>query len=251
MSIPGLRSLLVTMDQSVTPLGVALGAGIFQIWRPTSCATLMGRSGEPLVPAWYENALRDAWATAVARLDDEARRMGAHGVLGTTVTQQWLVEGSTLQVELRGAAVRLEGEPALGRPFLSTLSMQSFLKLLIGGWVPTGIAWGVSAVHVHGYDASPLLEGTALSNAEMAVPTAGVLLTRGRLEAQARATLAACGAEGGVGMTLEMERRPQGCGGGKGVLIEGLMLGTGVVRYRPSLATASLARDLAKEGRRP
>lgn len=250
MTVPGLRSLLVTMDQGVTPLGVVLGAGIFQIWRPTTCAQIVARAGEPLVYTSYENAVHDAWATAVGRLEDEARSIGAHGVLGTYVSQRWLAEGWNLEVELRGTAVRLEGEPPLQRPFLSTLAMDSFLKLLIGGWVPCGIAWAVSAVHVHGYDASPMLTGAPLSNMEMAVPTAAVLLTRERLETQARATLAACGAQGGVDMSVTMERRGQACGGGNGVLIDGLMLGTGVVRYRPSLSSASLARDLRKEGRK-
>lgn len=248
MTAPGLRSLLVTMDQAVLPIGVALGAGIFQIWRPTSCAWVLAKAGQPLVYTSYEDAVRHGWTTAVGRLEDEARRMGAHGVLGTSVSQRWLTDGSNLEIELRGTAVRMEGAPPLGRPFLSTLSMEEFLKLLIGGWVPCGIAWGVSAVHVHGNDASALLAGAPLSNMEMPVPTEAVLLTRARLEAQARATLAACGAEGGVDMSVTMDRRPQACGGGNGVLIDGLILGTGVVRFRPSLASASVARDLRKEG---
>lgn len=249
MSVAGLRSLLVTIDQAVEPLGVVMGAGIFQIWRPTSCRTGIGRNREPLVYTGYEDAVRDAWTTAVGRLEEEARRIGAHGVLGTFVSQRWLAEGWNLEVEVRGTAVRIEGAPSLGRPFLSTLSMAGFLKLLIGGWVPCGIAWGVSAVHVHGFDASPMLTGLPLSNMEMPVPTAAVLLTRERLEAQVRASLAACRAQGGVGMSLEMERRSQACGGGDGVLIDGLMLGTGVVRYRPPVASAVLARDLRREGR--
>jgi uncharacterized protein YbjQ (UPF0145 family) len=249
VNVPGLRSLLVTIDQAVEPLGVVMGAGIFQIWRPTSCSSGIGRTQAPVVYARYEDAVRDAWATAVGRLEEEARRIGAHGVLGTFVSQRWLTEGWNLEVELRGTAVRIGDEPPLDRPFLSTLSMADFLKLLIGGWVPCGIAWGVSAVHVHGYDASPMLTGSPLSNMEMPVPTAGVLLTRERLEGQFRASLAACGAQGGIGMALEMQRRSQACGGGNGVLIDGLMVGTGVVRYRSPLSSASLVRDLRREGR--
>jgi hypothetical protein len=127
--------------------------------------------------------------------------------------------------------------------------MESFLKLLIGGWVPCGIAWAVSAVHVHGYDASPVLAGSTFSNTEMAVPTAAIQLTRERLEGYARLTLAARRAEGAVGMTMEMQRHSMPCGGGKGVLIDGLMLGTGIVRYRSALASPSVARDLRREGR--
>ncbi len=248
MSTPGLRSLLVSMDQAVVPIGLVMGAGIFRMWRPTTCYNAVSglRLGEPTVYTSYEQSIRDAWATVVGRLEEEAHRVGAHGVLGTFVSQQWLADGFMLEVQLRGTAVRMDGEPPLGRPFLSTLTIESFLKLLIGGWVPCGIGWGISAVHVHGPDMSPLRTGAAWSNREMPVPTAAVLLSRSRLEAQTRSTLAACGAEGGVGMSLELERRPLGCGG---VLIDGLMLGTGVVRYRPSLSTASVARDLRKEGR--
>jgi uncharacterized protein YbjQ (UPF0145 family) len=249
--MPGLRSLLVTMDQAVTPIGVVLGASILQVWRPTSCQRAVTGRGQPLVYSYYEDAIRGAWTTAVGRLEDEARAIGAHGVLGTFVSQRWLTDGWTLEVELRGTGVRVEDQPALARPFLSTLSMDSFLKLLISGWVPCGIGWGVSAVHVHGYDASPMLTQSPLSNMEMPVPTAAVLLTRERLEAQVRATLAACGAQGGVGMTLQMDRRSLPCFGREGVLIDGLMLGTGVVRYRQSLARPQLARDLNAKGARP
>jgi uncharacterized protein YbjQ (UPF0145 family) len=142
VSAAGLRSLLVTIDQSVEPLGVVMGAGIFQIWRPTSCQTGIGRSHEPVVYTGYEDAVRDAWATAVGRLEEEARRIGAHGVLGTFVSQRWLAEGWNLEVELRGTAVRIEGEPPLDRPFLSTLSMAGFLKLLMVAGCPAGSPGG-------------------------------------------------------------------------------------------------------------
>lgn len=253
MSIPGLRSLLVVMDRAFDPIGVVMGAGTFQIWRPTSCSSMSGlaRAGEPLIYTSYEDAVRDAWATVIDRLETEAVAAGAHGVLGVAVTATWTAAAtSMLQLQLVGTAVRLQGEAPLARPFLSTLTMEDFLKLLIGGWVPCGIAWGVAAVHVHGYDASPILQRAAWSNAEMAVPTAAVLLARSRLEEQARAALVRCGAEGAVEVRLNLERRAQACGGGQGVLIDGLLLGTGVVRYRASLASPHLALNLSDKGRR-
>ena len=252
MTAPGLRSLLVVMDRAFDPIGVVMGAGTFQIWRPTSCWGVgVKRAGEPLVYVSYEHALRDAWETVVARLEAEAVAAGAHGVLGVTVSQSWMGDGgSMLQVQLIGTAVRLHDRPALPRPFLSTLSMDDFLKLLIGGWVPCGITWAVSAVHVHGNDASPVMQGAVWSNTEMDVPTAAVLLSRSLLEEQARANLARCRGEGAVGVVLELQRRPQACGGNDGVLIDGLMLGTGVVRYRESVARPHLAANLTSGGLR-
>jgi uncharacterized protein YbjQ (UPF0145 family) len=233
------------MDRGFEPAGLVMGAGVFRIWRPTTCTGFgMARAGQPLVYTSYETGLRDAWTTVVGRLEAEAAAAGAHGVLGVSVTQTWLPASAMLQIQLLGTAVRLPGVAPLPRPFLSNLSMEDFLKLLIGGWVPCGLAWGVSAVHVHGNDANPMLQGATWSNAEIAVPTDALRLTKARLDEQARATLTRCRAAGAVATRLEIERTSQGCGG---VLIDGLLVGTGVVRFRPSLAPPSTARNLRRE----
>jgi len=75
------------------------------------------------------------------------------------------------------------------------LSMQDTLRLLLRGWVPSGIAVGVSAVQVHGWDASPSMRGVRFSNAEMEVPTAGMALARARAEHEVRQALAVTGAD--------------------------------------------------------
>lgn len=250
--VRGLRSLLVVADRGFEPLGVVLGAGGFQIWRPPTCGSFaFAGTGAPVVFTAYERAVRDAWETVVARLEAEATRVGAHGVLGVAVTQTWVPGGSSgsmLQLQLLGTAVRLPGVAPLPRPFLSNLSSDDFLKLLIGGWVPCGLGWGVAAVHVHRNDASPLMQRAVWANAELPVPSAAVRLTRDRLDEQVRATLARCRAAGAVEVQLEMKRHAVACGGnGQGVLIEGLLVGTGVVRYRPSLSSPSLTLDLRRD----
>ena len=247
----GLRSLLVTMDRGFDPVGIVMGAGIYRIWRPTVCTSPMGRAAQPLVYSAYETSLRDAWHEVVGRLEAEALRAGAHGVLGVSVSQSWRPETSMVEIQLLGTAVRLTGEPPLPRPFLSNLATEDFLKLLVGGWAPCGLLWGVSAVHVHGYDNSPVLAGATWSNAELPVSSEAVRLTKSRLDEQARARLADCRAQGAVQVRLEMEKRTQSCGGGGGILIDGLVLGTGVVRYRPSLAAPSPARNLRRGRRSP
>ena len=252
-AVRGLRSLLVVQDRGFDPIGLVMGAGAFQMWRPITCSGLnpLKRANEPLVYASYEQALRDAWETVVGRLESEAASAGAHGVLGVSVSQTWVAGTSTnslLQLQLLGTAVRVAGVPPLAGPFLSNLSMEDFLKLLVGGWVPCGLAWGVAAVHVHGYDASPMMQGATWANAEMPVPSAAVRLAKTRLDDQARAALARCGAAGAVQIRLDLERRSQQCGGGNGVLIEGLVVGTGVVRYRLSLSSPSPALNLRRDG---
>jgi hypothetical protein len=56
-------------------------------------------------------------------------------------------------------------------------------------------------------------------------------------------------ADGAVQLRLEMEKRPQTCGGGEGILVDGLVLGTGVVRYSPALAPPSTVLNLRRDRR--
>jgi uncharacterized protein YbjQ (UPF0145 family) len=48
-----------------------------------------------------------------------------------------------------GTAVRAGGCPLLARPFTSDLSGPDFAKLVMAGWVPAGIALGISVAGLH------------------------------------------------------------------------------------------------------
>lgn len=139
---------------------------------------------------------------------------------------------------------RVPGVAPLVCPFLSMLSMDDTLKLLLRGWVPSGIAIGVSTVHVHGWAATPWRRGRLTQNMEMTAPTAGMALARNRAEDAARRSLVATRAEGLIAADVEVTRAQQSCGGGQGMLIEGQVAGTGVVRYRDPVVTLSAARNL-------
>jgi len=246
----GLRAQLAVLSLNIEPVGVAMGAGFYRIYRPGGCQGLRPKtSSDPLIYPSYEDALRNAWTDVLGGLHDDAHRMGAHGLLGVAVTHTWEMSGTPVyQLQLSGTAVRVPGQPPTERPFLSTLSMPDFLKLLLGGWAPCGIAWGVAATHVHGWASTASLQGAALANVEMAAPTACMQLARSRLEDAARTTLAATGGDGAVGMTITLNRLPQACGNGQGVLVDGLILGTAVTAYRLPTQTPSAALDLARRG---
>ncbi len=249
MSVRGLRTQLAVLELGFEPLGVVIGAAVFQLYRPTSCTGFVRTGTEPLIYPTYEQGLIDLWTAGIGRLEQEAVDRGAHGVVGVTVSRTWHAGLGTTELQLAGAALRLPNEPPLDRPFLSTLSMGEFLKLIVSGWVPCGIAWGLSAVHVHGWAANPMSQGNTWSNAEMAAPTAGVQLARARAEQQGRQQLAEVRADGAVAMTVNLERFGQGCGNGNGMLIEGRVLGTGVARYRDPTLPVEAVRDLQSRGR--
>jgi len=244
----GFRSLLAVVSMGFEPLGPVMGATVVQIIRPTGCGGGAGMiASEPAVFPTYEQALGDAWWSAIDRLEADAVRLGAHGVVGVAFTEELVGADFSLKLQLAGTAVRVAGAAPLRRPFLSMLTMDETLKLVVRGWVPSGIAVGVSAVHVHAWSASPFMQGSAFSNVEMAAPTAGLQLARARAEGEVRNALRASRAEGLVAAQMELMRTGSACtgGGGGGILIEGRMLGTGVVRYRGPVAPVTGIRDLA------
>jgi len=247
VSLPGFRSMLAVISAGFAPRGVVMGALALQLYQPV-CYKRLVTDTEPLVFPKYEQSLRDAWREVIARLDREASERGAHGVVGVSVNanpSSGLAAGAGIrEFRLVGTAVTVPGAPPLRRPFLSMLSMDDTLKLLLRGWVPTGIAVGVSAVHVHGLAASARWQGKALVNAEMQAPTAGMALARARAEHEARRSLVTARAEGMVAAELKVTRSMQACGGGQGMLIEGRLAGTGVARYRDPIVTVSAVRNL-------
>jgi len=246
----GFRSQLAVLHAGFQSLGIVMGAGAYQIYQPFGCYGV----GPQARGAWsfdsYEQALRDAWWDVVARLEDEARQIGAHGVIGVYLIERRPTAGqSMMQLQLIGTAVRVGSEPPLERPFLSMLSMHDTLALLLRGWAASTLAVGVSAVHVHQWNASPMMQGVAFSNAEMEAPTAGMAEARSRAERQVRKMLIETKAQGVVASRVELKRVTQSDPHAEGVLIECRIRGTGVVAYRKPVAGLTGVRDLAAAGR--
>lgn len=150
-----------------------------------------------------------------------------------------------MQLRLVGTAVEMPGVAPLRRPFVSMLTMDEVLKLMLRGWIPSGIAVGFSAVHVHSWSASPLSKGIVFANAEMESPTSGMALARARAEAEVRKALVDRGG-GTVAADVQLNYSQQRCSGsGGGLLIEGLIIGTSVVRYREPVVAVSGVRNLS------
>lgn len=105
MASGDLRGLLSVLTLEIEPLGTVIGAGVYQIYRPSACWGYGPTTGSN-VYANYQDGIRDAWATVVSRLETEAIQLGAHGVLGVSVSQGWLNTGvgSTYQLQLTGSA---------------------------------------------------------------------------------------------------------------------------------------------------
>jgi uncharacterized protein YbjQ (UPF0145 family) len=96
----------------------------------------------------YVDALKNGRNTALDRMVTEASALGADGVVGVRLTDG-VMEGNKREFMALGTAVRARGAQRPARPFTTDLSGQDVAKLLTAGWVPAGIAYGISVAVRH------------------------------------------------------------------------------------------------------
>jgi len=127
------------------PVGQVFGAAVYSSASAgmygcpgTSAAASLAPFG-PLVEAMYE-----ARRVAIDRMVGQCADLGGHGVVGVRLTHGDFRLGG-LEFTAIGTAVRAPGvADAPPVPFTSDLSGQDFAKLVTAGWVPAGLALGIS-----------------------------------------------------------------------------------------------------------
>jgi uncharacterized protein YbjQ (UPF0145 family) len=178
---------------------------------------------------YYEAGITEARNSSLRRILDEARGLGAHGVVGVRIMRRHLEGvGNSLEFTCIGTAVRRPGAPPLrGNPFMSHLDGVSFSKLLHGGYVPTALVMGIGAMEI---DPGCTTEWQLRSWANARVPqiSDGIeearMLGIGHLEAE----IADVDADGAVGVSTDFSTYELG---GESMLVELFLLGTAVRRY--------------------
>jgi uncharacterized protein YbjQ (UPF0145 family) len=205
----GLRPVSQVMGSSVYHVGWqqtpgSWGGGWGTGWQPGGISQELGVLSE----AW--NAAR---RLAFGRLEQEARLVGAHAVVGVHLTRrqhEWA--SGSIEYMAVGTAVRIEGAPPPERPALTDLSGQDFWKLWQAGYAPLGVV-GASTVFyvVPGWSTQQAQSGPfgwgSWSNQELGDFTQALYEARevalGRVTAEARAL----GAAGVVGVSIDQSER--------------------------------------------
>jgi uncharacterized protein YbjQ (UPF0145 family) len=114
--------------------------GYAQAYRSVTQVSGQGGAGSfgPLTQAMYQ-----ARHQAIGRMQEECAALGGHGIVGVTLSIGSFPAGG-LEFKAIGTAVRAPGAVPLGEPFSSDLSGQDFAKLIHAGYVPCGLALGIS-----------------------------------------------------------------------------------------------------------
>jgi uncharacterized protein YbjQ (UPF0145 family) len=255
------------------PVGQVLGAAVYNIgytggyncpgawgsWGygiPAQTVTQVSSRGgfgsfAPLVQTMY-----DARHKALDRMTAECEELGGHGVVGVLLTIGPFPSGG-LEFKAIGTAIRAPGVPPVSqwtrrkKPFTSDLSGQDFTKLIMKGWVPTGLALGISIGSRHDDWLTVGQTRWGAGNAEVVGYTELVGDARHDARQQLERDVARLGGEGVVIATMEMRVRERECPvqeGRRDHIVEATTIGTAIAKFAasehrhsgPTLAVMSL-----------
>jgi uncharacterized protein YbjQ (UPF0145 family) len=233
------------------PVGQVIGAAVYAAgdargyacpgaWRPSGAtmsaqpATQLSGRGDPgsfgpLVEAMYQ-----ARHTAIDRMTAECAGLGGHGVVGVRLSRGVFPLGG-LEFTAIGTAVRAP-EAAHGRraPFTSHMSGQDFAKLIVTGWVPAGLALGISIGSRHDDWTTTRQTRWRSGNVEVAGWTELVNQSRHDARRRLEDDVRRLGAEGVVIANMQMRVRERGCPvmvGRRDHIADVTLIGTAIARF--------------------
>lgn len=182
-----------------------------------------------LVQAMYQ-----ARQTAIGRMAAECARLGGHGVVGVRLRRGSFRLGG-LEFTAIGTAVRAPGAAyGRGAPFTSGLSGQDFAKLVMTGWVPAGLALGLSIGSRHDDRATGRQTRRWSGNVEVAGWTELVNRSRHDARQALEDDVRQLGAEGVVIAGMQLRVRQRDCpaaAGRRDHIVEATITGTAIARF--------------------
>lgn len=189
--------------EGVHPLGQVMGSSVYHVgWQYTP----MYASGEL---SMLTHAHTEARRLSLGRLQQEARLLGAHGVVGVRLERKSYEWGDNLlEFTAVGTAVALDHQPKPDVPFVSALSGQEWYKLHQAGYQPVGFAYGTCVYYlVASYATQWVTQGSLMGggygNMELTDYTQAVYQARHAAQTRLTQEAARVHADGVVGMTIE------------------------------------------------
>lgn len=198
--------LLLTHECGFSPLGQVMGSSVYNVgyqWTPGAWTFGSGEL-QVLTAAHYE-----ARHLALGRLRQEARLLGADGVVGVRLEMRDFEWGSgLLEFVALGTAVRRTGTPpSVHEPFLSDLSGADHWALREAGYRPVGFCLGNCTWYQVGDRQTQQAQvggffGGSWQNQELVGYTQALYNARHLAMSRMSAEAQAVGAEGIVGVEL-------------------------------------------------
>jgi len=231
------------------PVGQVFGAAVYEAAAASGSICPAAESGQgpfgPLVHAMYQ--VRHA---AIDRMTAECAQLGGHGVVGVRLSRGSFPLGG-LEFTAIGTAVRAPGAAYEREPFTCDLGGQDFAKLIMAGWVPAGLALGISIGGRHDDRTTTRQVRWGAGNAEVAVWTQLVNESRHEARRQLEGEVRRLGADGVVIAAMQLRVSQRDCPvtvGRHDHIVDATLIGTAIARFAgagrhqagPALAVMSL-----------
>jgi uncharacterized protein YbjQ (UPF0145 family) len=203
---------------------------------PARPRTQVSGQGEPGSFGALVEAMYQARHAAIDRMTAECAALGGHGVVGVRLTQGSFLFGG-LEFRAIGTAVRAPGAapaPAPQAPFTSDVSGQDFAKLIMTGWVPAGLALGISIGSWHDDRVTTRQTRWMSGNVEVAGWTELVNESRHDARRRLEGDVGRLGADGVVIAGMRMRVRERDCPvavGRRDHIVEVTLVGTAIARF--------------------
>ena len=228
-----------------SPVGQVMGTCVVHpgAYALSNCGYYGGGGGMGMRYAWgaapvsvaqqVEAALKSARHSAVNRMVQECEGLRGDGIVGVRLTMEPFVAGG-IEVQAIGTAVRADGGTRPPRPFTSDLTGQDFAKLMLAGWLPSGLVMG-TAVLIRHDDYTTAWQSGSWNNTEVSGVTDLVTSARERARATLQTDASRFGAQHVVLRDLGLWVFHQGCRSGNeghDHVAESLAIGTALVPLR-------------------
>lgn len=170
---------------------------------------------------------------ALGRAMAECKALGGDGIVGVKLTVGRFPSGG-LEFTALGTAIRAHGPRRPKQPFTSHVTGQEFAKLIHGGWVPTGLAFGISISARHDDYRVRMQNAWGAGNQEIDGYTELINETRHDARNQLMRDAQSHGGEGVVVDEIDLrigERECPSYEGQRDHTAEAVFLGTSIVRF--------------------
>jgi uncharacterized protein YbjQ (UPF0145 family) len=199
---------LLTREAGYEPIGLVMGTAFYKVSFWGYFNSYRAFSGELVSLSQAHLAAREL---AIARLQQEAKILSAHGVIGVRLQiggYNW--SARTVEFTAIGTAIRIPNREPDPHPFTSDLSGQEFWQLHQAGYYPRGLVLGICSYYIHtDWNTRSMTRGGFLGrgsrqNQEITQYTQGFQLARHLATERLNADIRKHGAEGAVGMRIDM-----------------------------------------------
>ena len=144
------NEFLLVKQAGFRPVGLVLGTSVYHV------GIQVGRWSQNMELDKLSEAMYHARELAMTRMEAEADRLGADGIVGVRLEIEFKEYGNDLAEFIAvGTAVVADAPPPTGKwrntrslPFTSDLSGQDFWTLIQAGYAPLGLVMGTCVYHI-------------------------------------------------------------------------------------------------------